>query len=99
MCWRMDGGMCKDFGITIFRKVFIFLRYSRGLRRLRFLICWSTAMNSDFVALRNTCNTLQQNDKMLIINYLTTDNILSVTKMCHHFRANAVARDYLHSYS
>jgi hypothetical protein len=38
-----------------------------------------------FVALRNTCNTLQQSATRLIINNLSTDKILSVTRSCQHF--------------
>jgi hypothetical protein len=37
------------------------------------------------VALRNTCNTLQQSATKLIINTLTTDNILPLTKPCQWF--------------
>jgi len=37
------------------------------------------------VALRNTCNTLQQSAIKLIINTLTADNILSVTRYCQQF--------------
>ncbi len=39
----------------------------------------------NFVALRNTGNTLQKSAKLLIINNLTADKILSVTKSCQQF--------------
>jgi len=37
------------------------------------------------VALRNTCNTLQQSATALNVNYLTADKILSLTKSCQQF--------------
>jgi len=39
----------------------------------------------NFVALRNTCNTLQQDATRLIINNLSTANILSLTKYWQWF--------------
>jgi hypothetical protein len=42
-------------------------------------------MDISGVALRNTCNTLQQSATKLIINTLTADKILSVTKSCQQF--------------
>jgi hypothetical protein len=41
--------------------------------------------NFQGVALRNMCNTLQQSATKLIINTLTADKILSVTKSCQQF--------------
>jgi len=38
-----------------------------------------------FVALRNTCNILQQGDKLLIISNLSADKILSLTEYCQQF--------------
>jgi hypothetical protein len=41
--------------------------------------------------LRNMRNTLQQSIKLLTINNLSADNILSVTKYCQQFRLEIIA--------
>jgi len=65
----------------------MFTDYSKSLGIYFYKLFFTADIQVSFanVALRNTCNTPQQSDKILNINILTADKILSVTKSCQRF--------------
>ena len=58
MYWRMDGGMCKGFGITIFdfSRLFVFSGAPEGCRRFDFFLL--RMRNEDFAIILVSCSTL-----------------------------------------